>query len=323
MWKLRTVGFAISVLAPACAYADQGGVAFWLSGQYAAMAAVPPTLGWTATVTPYYYSGSAGGSKTFDRGGTLVADLNSRAGTVITQIAYAPDTKVFGAQPLLGLAWGAGINSTSAILSASLQGEPAQRALSDSTTGATDLFPVASLYWNNDNHNWMTYLTGGIPIGAYNPKRLSDIGIGHAAIDVGGGYTYLNKQTGFEISVVAGLTYNWKNLDTNYRNGIDSHLDWSVSQFISANWQVGIAGYVYQQITDDSYDTSGVIGRIRQDTLGGFRSRVAAVGPQIGSSFKYGKQTGYINLRGYWEFWAQNRVEGYALIATINLPFGQ
>jgi hypothetical protein len=46
------------------------------------------------------------------------------------------------------------------------------------------------------------------------------------------------------------------------------------------------------------------------------------VGPEVGYVFKLGKQTGYVNLRGYWEFWAQNRLEGYALFATINLPLG-
>jgi hypothetical protein len=33
----------------------------------------------------------------------------------------------------------------------------------------------------------MTYLTGDIPVGAYDPTRLSNLGIGHAAIDGGGG----------------------------------------------------------------------------------------------------------------------------------------
>ena len=57
--------------------------------------------------------------------------------------------------------------------------------------------------------------------------------------------------------------------------------------------------------------------------LGGFKSRVASVGGEVGYVFKFGKQTGYPHLRGYSEFWAQNRLEGYALLATINLPFGQ
>jgi hypothetical protein len=29
-----------------------------------------------------------------------------------------------------------------------------------------------------------------------------------------------------------------------------------------------------------------------------------------------------VNLRGYWEYSAQNRVEGYALFATLSIPLG-
>jgi hypothetical protein len=57
----------------------------------------------------------------------------------------------------------------------------------------------------------MTYVTGGIPVGAYDPAGLSNIGNGHGAIDGGGGYTYFNSATGREISGVAGFTYNLKN----------------------------------------------------------------------------------------------------------------
>ncbi|MGT2492460.1 transporter [Cupriavidus basilensis] len=43
-----------------------------------------------------------------------------------------------------------------------------------------------------------------MPTGAYNSQRLANIGIGHAAIDAGAGYTYLNEKTGHEFSVVMG-----------------------------------------------------------------------------------------------------------------------
>ena len=187
----------------------------------------------------------------------------------------------------------------------------------------TDLYPIASLSWNKGNDNWMTYLTGDIPTGAYNPQRLSNIGIGHGAIDGGGGYTYLNQKTGFELSAVTGFTGNWKNTDTDYRNGVDWHFDWAVSQFLSENWELGVVGYVYQQLTHDSYSTDGVIGAARQRLLGGFRSSVASVGGELGYVFKMGNNQGYFNLRGYSEFSAKNRTEGYALFATINLPLGK
>jgi hypothetical protein len=40
---------------------------------------------------------------------------------------------------------------------------------------------------------FMTYLTGDIPVGAYDPTRIANIGIVHGAIDSGGGYTYYHS----------------------------------------------------------------------------------------------------------------------------------
>jgi len=71
----------------------------------------------------------------------------------------------------------------------------------------------------------MTYVTGDIPVGAYQSTRLSNIGIGHGAIDAGGGYTYFNPQTGHEFSGVLGVTYNFKNTATQYQSGVDLHFD--------------------------------------------------------------------------------------------------
>ena len=42
----------------------------------------------------------------------------------------------------------------------------------------------------------MTYLTGDIPVGLYSSQNLSNLGIGHGAVDAGGGDTYFDKQTG-------------------------------------------------------------------------------------------------------------------------------
>jgi hypothetical protein len=181
-------------------------------------------------------------------------------------------------------------------------------------TGGSDIFPLASLSWNKGNNNYMTYITGNIPTGTYSPSSLATVGLGHAAVDVGGGYTYLNGKTGLEFSGVLGATYNFMNKQTNYKSGIDSHLDWSLSQFFSSSWQAGIAGYVYYQLTGDS--GSG-------DNVGAFKSQVAGVGPQIGYLFNMNKKQAYINLRAYKEFWAKNRLEGYTVIATISLPLGK
>jgi hypothetical protein len=99
-------------------------------------------------------------------------------------------------------------------------------SLADSVTGFGYLYPQASLKWNFGFNNFMTHISGVIPVGNYSSTRLANLGLGNAAIDAGGGYTYFNPGTGREFSTVAGFTYNFINPDTQYQCGVDFHLDW-------------------------------------------------------------------------------------------------
>lgn len=64
---------------------------------------------------------------------------------------------------------------------------------------------------------------------------------------------------------------------------------------------VGFVGYAYQQITDD-------FGQ--HPVLGGFRSRVLGIGPQIGYAFPVDDMQGFLGFTGYDEFDAANRPSG-------------
>jgi hypothetical protein len=127
-------------------------------------------------------------------------------------------------------------------------------------------------------------------------------------VDGGGGYTFFDPQTGHELSAVVGFTYNFTNQAINYQNGIDFHLDWSASQFLSKDVFVGFVGYLFYQITGDSG---------RGARLGGFESRVAGVGPQIGWLVPIDGVQGFLGLKGYKEFAAQNRAPGCNLWLTF------
>jgi len=293
------------------ARADEGGVAFWFSGQYASFAAVPTEPGWSLPAQGYYYNGGASGSKTLPRGNVATAGLDSSVPLMLIQPTYAPETKLWGGQLSLGLGFGWGGSNSSADLAITNTLPEINRT--DSITGMTDLYPIASLAWNDGNNNWMTYITGDIPTGDYNSQRLSNLGIGHGAVDVGGAYTYFDATKGREFSAVVGVTYNMENDDTKYQNGIDVHLDWGVSQFLDEHWQIGIVGYLYDQITSD---------KGASPFADGIKSSIAAVGPEIGYSFTMNKQAAYINLRGYWEFAAKHRVEGASAFVTLSLPIG-
>ena len=135
---------------------------------------------------------------------------------------------------------------------------------------------MATLKWNNGVNNWMIYLTGDIPVGTYSTSNLANIGIGHGAIDGGVGYTYFNPQTGNEFSAVTGLTYNLVNLGTGYQNGIDWHLDWGASDFLTKTLFVGAVGICLRPVHAD---------RGCLPSLCPFESRVLAAGPQVGFIF--------------------------------------
>ena len=155
----------------------------------------------------------------------------------------------------------------------------------------------------------MVYGTGDVPVGDYSTKRLANLGLGHAAIDGGLGYTYLNPANGLEFSAVAGLTYNFINWHDQYQNGLDAHLDMGASYFLTKQVNVGVVGYVFQQVTGDHGPGAN---------LGAYESSVAGVGPQANFFFPVSdKIQGYVNVKAYYEFAHDNRPDGWNAWLTI------
>jgi len=232
--------------------------------------------------------------------------LRATADLAIIVPSYTFATPVLGGQ--LAVQMGTIVGTTSAnvngTLSATLPpfGLVRTDSISDTVVGFGDLYPLASLKWNAGTSNFMTYVTGDIPVGNYNSMSLANLGLGHGAIDAGGGYTYFNPATGHELSAVAGFTYNFKNPTTQYQSGVDFHLDWGASQFLSKQFFIGLVGYAYDQISADS--GAG-------DRVGAFESRVFAVGPQLGYIFPIAGKQGFLGLKAYGEFGAKNRPEGW------------
>lgn len=301
---------------PKGALADEGGVSFWLPGLYGSLAAVPTVPGFTFYTFDYYTSVSAGANvaaaREYTIGGfnvpvkaSLSASLNSDAGFVWLDPIYVFATPVLGGQASVGLAGivGGAYTSLSGLLTGSIGSIPISKSgsISNSVAGYGDLYPQAFWKWNQGVNNFMIYSTGDIPVGIYNSASLANLGIGHGAIDGGAGYTYLDQKTGHEFSAVGGFTYNFMNPSTDYQNGVDFHLDWAASQFLSKQLLVGPVGYLYDQVSCDS--GSG-------DRVGCFKSRVVGLGAQIGYMIPLGDMQGYVNLKGYGEFDAQDRASG-------------
>jgi hypothetical protein len=317
---LATALFALAALIATSkvSRADEGGVSFWLPGLYGSLSAVPQAApGWSLYTFNYYDRVSAGADVSAAREVqigrfsptvtvNLSANLNARVDLQWVQPNYAFATPVLGGQLMVSLGEFVGWQSTNLNGTLTATVPPFSLIRSDSinssVTGFSDMYPTATLRWHDGVNNYLIYGTGDIPVGAYDSMRLANLGIGHGAIDGGAGYTYLNPKTGREFSAVAGLTYNLINPSTNYQNGVDFHLDWAASQFLSKQVFVGPVGYFYKEIGCDS--GAG-------DRVGCFQSQVIGLGPQIGYLFPIGNMQGYLNLKAYGEFDAAARASGW------------
>ena len=319
---------AALLFCPAASRADESGASFWIPGQYASLAAAPQTPGWALTVSHTHSSVAADGSVAAAReirtAGipatvkvNLDLSLSGRADLVTLTPSYTFATPVLGGQLSVGMSgqYGRSGSSLAGTLTAIAGPVVLTRSgmIEDRLTSYGDLGPFAALFWNQGVNNYAVYATGNIPAGDYNPLRLANIGLGHGAMDAGAAYTYLDTATGNEFSGIAGFTYNFKNPDTQYRSGVDFHFDWGASHALTRQLFVGIAGYAYQQVTDNSG---------QNPILGGFRSRVLGVGPQIGFNFPVGDMQGSLGLRAYGEFDAANRAHGWNswLTFTVSPP---
>jgi hypothetical protein len=294
--------------------ADEGGVSFWAPGQFSSLAAVPGEPGWAFPVIYYSVSADADASKNFLVGGNLTLGLDATGDLLFFFPTYTFEKPVLGGQAAFGAGWALGhLRGTADLALTDPQGNAFAATRSDAVTGGSDVYGLGTIKWNNANKNYVAYAMAGVPVGAYQLGRLANLGVNHWSIDAGGGLTYLDTSKGNEFSIVGGITYNFENGDTDYQNGIDSHVDWAASKFLNQQVHVGVVGYFYYQLTGDS--GSGA-------TLGDFKSRVSGIGPQVGYFFPFGGEQAYVNFKGYWEFDAENRAEGWNVWVSLALPFG-
>ncbi len=308
---------ALTLLAtPQEARGDSGGLSFWLPGTLGSLVATPTTPGWTYETIYLHLQQGAGASTNFVTSGgvrgSVVAGLNARADALVEGLTYTSPLSVLGGQA--GFTVMAAPGNVGVGIDATLtgpRGNSISGSASDNRTTLSDVFYQGTLKWNQGVNNEMIYITGNIPSGTYDPNRLANLSFGFVGVDVGAAYTYLNQKTGLEFSVAGGITYSGINPYLQYQNGIDSHLDWGVSEFVSKNVQIGLAGYFFQQLTGDSGPGA---------TLGDFKGTAIGIGPQIGFLFPVGQDhQGYVNVKAYKDLYVENRPQGYSAWLTFAL----
>jgi hypothetical protein len=326
--SFRISSYAVFLIALVAAstttsYADEDGLSFWLPGFFGSLASVPQQPGWSLASIYYRTDVSASGNAAVSREVTIGqfnprinininANVHGVADLGILAPSYVFETPFLGGQVSAALLGIYGRNDTALNATITATPIPFTRSFALEQTDAAfgDLIPQFALRWNAGVNNYMTYLTGDLPVGKYDARDLANLGLGHGAIDGGVGYTYFDQKAGNEFSATFGITGNFINGSTGYTSGIDSHLDLGASKFVTKQLQLGLVGYFYRQLTADSGGPP---------ILGPFESQVAGIGPQIGYIFPVAGMQGYVNLKGYKEFDGENRPQGYNVWLTFIL----
>jgi len=324
----------VTVLLPAMvALAVEGGSGVYTLGLVGPQAGFAPDPGGYFTYNFYYYKGdsttqvsASGLAQIPGTGFELPAQVNGRVNSDVEACAhiftftYMFDSQIWGAVPGVSV-WipyvttdltlaGSGVLSLTGPSGNTWDFPMSGRGDVDDS-GLGDMTFTSMLGWKKGLMNYLATLNLYAPTGDYDKNSLVNMGRNHWAVDPMFCVTYLNAESGFEISGAAGVTFNFENTDTDYDSGEEFHLDLAVIQHFSEQFHLGLVGYIYRQLTSDS----------GPDIADGFKGRVYACGPEIGGMIPLGqKHNLYLKARWYKEFSAKNRTEGDTVYfnATVN-----
>lgn len=289
------------------ASAAEHGTGVYLMGSKGPMAGVVPGPGLYFQNDLFYYSASAGGSEPLPMGGKIGVGIKARALIDVPTLIWSTPHKVLDGQLAFALSQPLGRESIDADVVVGLQ----SGGMRGSITTAGDPLASAMLGWTSGSFHWNTTAMVNIPVGNYRKDSMANIAFNHWAVDLSAAGTWFDPSKGWEVSGVAGVTFNGRNSTTDYRSGRELHLEAAVSKYINPRFSLGIMGYHYHQISDDK--GSGA-------ALGGFRGRTSALGPTASYTFMVDKKPVSVRLKVLREFNVKNRLKGTAGFLTVSLP---
>jgi hypothetical protein len=302
----KLVVFLLLSILPISAFAAEGGLSNYIPAFYGDFAlAVEPPDGLTFKNDVFYFSGDIGGSL---RSGLVEAQADVTLVYDYISLLYKPKAKFFGLPMAFAVTQPIGY----ADIDADIRIGPLTENFNDDHTGLGDTTLGFMLYGNQGNLHYSLNNYIVVPVGDYDSDDLANTGLNYWTFEVDFAATYLNEETGQDYSVVAGYGYNTENEDTDYHSGEEMHIDFSLNQFLSESFAIGINGYYYKQIGGDSGDGA---------VLGSFKGEGAGIGPAIMYSTKLSGKDVYFIAKWMHDYHAENRVEGDYVYVSFIMSF--
>ncbi len=237
----------------------------------------------------------------------MASDLKDNDGNTIPGVDL--DLNVFGEvarlvytskAQLLGANWGAHIFVP--VLRISM--------LDDTRSGLGDIIinPFI-LSWHRPCFHAVAALDIYLPTGAYDKNEMINIGKNLVTFEPVFAFTYI-PPNGWSWSMKFMYDINGENDDFKLKPGQEFHFDYAVGYSAHPKVKLGVAGYFYQQVTDDEVD-----GVEQKDN----RSRVFAIGP--GVKFNFPENRLSFVFRPQFEMAARNRPQGTSVWIKLVYSF--
>lgn len=271
---------------------------------------VPPSPGWSATLSTIYYSGDFGRDGRVPLVGEIGVDLDMDVSYTLALLTYVWPLQIGGWNFASQL--GVPVQYSKLGLDLSVSGTAARQT--DSSTDFADVIvtPIVAGYHFSRTDHVSLALAIYAPTAGYDRSRLSNAGQNVWTFVPTVSYTRLDGRGG-EITGMAALEFYTRNGDTDYKSGLNSRLDLMWTRSIAPGWAAGLLGGVIYQLRDDE-------GRIA-DALGGFKGRSVGLGPIVNWSGKLGNVPGSFSLRWVHELDTRNRPEGRGFGLSLSLMF--
>lgn len=308
----RTACACVLIAAVTPATAAENGVGFYLLGGRGPMAGYVPPPGLYIQNDVYFYSASGGGSKRFPAGGQIIAHVDAQIWADFATGTWVLPQEVLGGNLAIGVIVPFGRPEVSAdILLSPANVAPIERRVTDNAFVFGDPVGSMALGWHAGDWHWNISGLLNIPVGDYREGEIANLAFHRWAGDVSAAVTWLNPESGIELSAAAGFTFNGTNDTTDYTTGTEFHVEWAATKALTKQFSVGLVGYFYDQVTGDS----GAGAR-----LGDYKGQITALGGTIAYNFELGETPISARLKVYREFDAVNRLEGTAGYFTVAFP---
>jgi hypothetical protein len=185
----------------------------------------------------------------------------------------------------------------------------------ESGLGDITLIPLMFNYNINKDLNTNYRLTIYAPTGDYEVGRLANLGKNFWTVEPTAAITYFGQKNGIEASLFFGMDFNTENTDTNYKSGIQAHLDGTLAQHFPL-WGgfagAGVSGFWYRQLSNDSGNGAN---------LGSFKARAHGIGPALSFASKVAEQDIIAEFKWLHEFDNKNRFEGDTIFLKVIAKF--